>query len=113
MPIFTHREQRPNHLFRYGPWHLVRHLRNEQHGHFAAVVNPAVRRRSLVVYGTIAAIGIIVVFVLLVVFSIHPLSTARSDLNSARSLIGNDLHNKSLLTTASGRADLLGDIGEV
>ena len=114
MPVFRHRQQRRAHLIRYGPWHLVRHLRNEQHGHFATVVvSSEARRRNLLMYAAVAAGAVVIALIVLVIFSIHPLSSARADLNSARTLIGNDLHNKALLTTATGRANLLADIGEV
>ena len=117
MPIFRHRQQRRAHLVRYGPWHLIRHLRNEQHGHFApVVVTPAARRRSMLVYAAIAAGAIVVALVILVAFSIHPISTARSDLNSARHRYQQrppQQSAKALLTTASGRGALLQDIGEV
>lgn len=113
MPIFKHRQQRRAHLIRYGPRHLVRHLRNEQHGHFVVIANPTETRHNLAVYAALAGGALVLALIALVAFSIHPLSSARADLNSARILIGNDLHNRALLTTATGRSQLLQDIGEV
>jgi hypothetical protein len=111
--MLHHTEQRRWHLARHGPLHLIRHLSQVDHGHHRAVVDEAaVRRRRLV--WVWAALGFLVVLVVvLVLFSYGPINSARNDLSAARTIIDSDLHNRALLTTPTGRAQLESDIGQV
>lgn len=94
--------------------HLVRHVQGVAHGHRRAAAKDKVAAKrnkinlALLILGTLVAL--IVVMVLL---SIQPLNDARQDLNAAKTLIANDLHNKALLTSANGRLQLQTDIGAV
>jgi hypothetical protein len=111
--IYRHTDQRPLHLVRYGPLHLWRHVRSVQHGHRRAIVAPEDRFRNWVIYtllGAAVVVGVLVVMGIVSFLSIH---RAENDLSAAKTLIGNDLGNKSLLTTANGRIELSNDIATV
>ena len=59
MANYRHTDQRPLHLLRHGPLHLVRHLRADPHGHRRTVVDPEDRIRNSVIYAGIAGALII------------------------------------------------------
>jgi hypothetical protein len=77
------------------------------------VVSTEHRRRTLAVISIFAGGLVVVAFLVLVIFSYGPLNSARDDLNQARTIISNDLANRSLFTSADGRARLANDIGSV
>ena len=115
MPISSHSEQRRFHLARHGPWHLLRHLRGVPHGHRRrrGERDTVAARRKWVVYPVVALGLFIVAVAVLAILSYGPLNSARHDLLTAKTIISNDLHDKALLETASGRAQLATDIGQV
>ncbi len=113
MDIYRHTDQRPLHLVRYGPLHLWRHFRSLPHGHRRTVVAPEDRVRNWVIY-TLLGVGVVVV-ILAVMGAVSYLSIhrAENDLSAAKTIISNDLSNKSLLTTTDGRIELSNDIAAV
>jgi len=116
VPIYTHREQRRWHLVRHGPLHLVRHLRDTEHGHHRTVrgaTDKEVVRHNRLMRVVVLLGFFVVVLIVLTLLSYSPVNTARNDLNAARTIITADLGNKSLLESASGRAQLSIDIAEV
>jgi len=111
--IYRHSEQRRLHLFRHGPYHAVRHVRYERHGHRRAVVDPESRIRNAVIYSYIGLALFVIAIVTLAAISYSSIRHAQDDLSAAKAIISADLGNKSLLTTATGRAKLTADIGTV
>jgi hypothetical protein len=113
VPIYRHPEQRRAHLLRHGPFHVLAHLRSTKHGHQRVVVDPEARIRNLYIYGGIA-VGLIVLALAVMSFvSYLSIRRAEHDLSGARSIISNDLADKAMLTTASGRVQLTDDIASV
>jgi len=113
MAIYRHTGQRPGHLVRHGPWHLIKHVRHDRHGHTRTIIEAEVAtRRRLVTVGFFAALFVLAVVVLLA-FTIGPVNAARHNLTAAKTLIQQDIDNKTLLTTAAGRTQLVTDLGQV
>jgi hypothetical protein len=92
---------------------MVRHLRGQAHGHHRVVADEDVTHRRRLVGAVVAGGLIIIALIVLLAFSFGPVNAARHDLNAAKTLIGGDLHNRALLTTAGGRAQLATDIDTV
>jgi hypothetical protein len=113
MGIYRHTGQSPGHLVRHGPWHLIKHARHIRHGHTRTIVETEViRRRRLVTAAYFVAV-IVVAVIVMIGFTYGPLNAARHNLNSAKAIISQDIGNKALLTTSSGRAELESDLGQV
>ncbi len=113
MAIYRHPDQRRAHLLRHGPFHLLAHLRSVKHGHQRVIVDPEVRIRNIYIYSGIG-IGLIVIALAVMAFvSYLSVRRAENDLSGARSIISNDLADKAMLTTSSGRAQLADDIASV
>jgi hypothetical protein len=77
------------------------------------VVAPEDRVRNAVIYATIAAGLVVALLVVMAIVSFLSIHRAENDLSAAKTLIGNDLGNKSLLTSPSGRDQLTNDIATV
>jgi hypothetical protein len=113
--MYSHKEQRRYHLLRHGYRHYRQHVEEQRHRHERSVksVDPEAQKRirigmSLFVLGVIVAAGIA-----LVILAYGPVNAARNDLTQAKTLITQDLDNKTLLTTASGRNELAYDVESV
>jgi hypothetical protein len=91
----------------------LEHLRATKHGHRREVVNRTARSRTAVHYGVAGLVVIALAVVVMAVVSFLSIHRAEDDLAGARGIISNDLADKALLSTPSGRAQLTNDIAVV
>lgn len=114
MAAYRHRQQRPRHTIRYGPRHFYRHqISGTKHLHHRRTVHVSKRKRRIWLAAGLA-LGVILLAVLALSFSAYrSITSAKNTMESARLIIDQDLSDKQVFLSASGRTALASSIETV
>jgi hypothetical protein len=114
VPAYRHREQHPLHTLRFGVRHFSHHhISKVGHPHARSLKVPAVRRRRRRIAIGVTAGVIALVVLVLGISAFRSLMSARTTMSAARRVIENDLADKQIFLSSSGRTVLAADIRTV